>query len=166
MNHVRSLFVGLALAVPFYLLLIDTLSTPELIAGGCAVMLSAGALKLAHAQGAGGAAYRARWLRFGWRAVLAIPRQILIVCAEIISQALEPRPTRGCLRAASFGAQRDEAGDRGRTVLAEAVGTIPPNTIVIGVDTAAGVLLVHQLRRDGGSEQLDPLRLGSAGSER
>jgi hypothetical protein len=48
----------------------------------------------------------------------------------------------------------------GRRALAETVGSVAPNTIVIGIDDERGLLLVHQLRRHGGPEDLDVTRLG------
>jgi hypothetical protein len=50
--------------------------------------------------------------------------------------------------------------DIGRRGLSEILGSLAPNTIVIGVDTERQLLLVHQLHRTGGSENLDVLRLG------
>jgi hypothetical protein len=40
------------------------------------------------------------------------------------------------------------------------MGSLSPNTIVVGVDTERGLVLVHQLQRQGDAEQIDPLGLG------
>ena len=166
MGRTRSFVIGLLLAAPFYLLLIDTTTTPELIAGALAAVVAGAAYELAYAEGAGHAAYRARWLLRAWRVLAEVPVQILIVCAEVAAQAARPRRRRGCLRAAAFhcGSQRRPT-DIGRRALAEAVGSLTPNTIVIGVDPGSGRLLVHQLRRRGGREQLDQLDLGSSAAD-
>ena len=58
---------------------------------------------------------------------------------------LEKR-TRGQFRAVPFKAGTSES-DRGRYALTEIVGSLAPNTIVIGVDVDSDLLLVHQLRR-------------------
>jgi hypothetical protein len=44
--------------------------------------------------------------------------------------------------------------------LTEIVGSLAPNTIVIGVDADSGLLLVHQLRRNGDRDDIDVLELG------
>jgi hypothetical protein len=66
---------------------------------------------------------------------------------------------RGQFRAIPFktGAGED---DRGRVALTELVGSLAPNTIVIGADAETELLLVHQLRRNGGREEIDVLGLG------
>jgi hypothetical protein len=40
------------------------------------------------------------------------------------------------------------------------LGSLAPNTIVIGIDDERDLMLVHQLRRDGGRDELDVLELG------
>jgi hypothetical protein len=40
------------------------------------------------------------------------------------------------------------------------LGSLAPNTVVIGVDPDRDLLLVRQLHRQGGREQLDVLGLG------
>ncbi|HLH15186.1 MAG TPA: hypothetical protein VKV16_10390, partial [Solirubrobacteraceae bacterium] len=49
--------------------------------------------------------------------------------------------------------------DAGRRALAEALGSLAPNTIILGVDPESGLILAHQLRRSGGSETIDVLGL-------
>jgi hypothetical protein len=48
----------------------------------------------------------------------------------------------------------------GRRALAESFGSFAPNTIIIGVDAERELLLGHQLRRRGGDDAIDVLRLG------
>jgi multisubunit Na+/H+ antiporter MnhE subunit len=161
MRRVRSLLVGVLLACPFYLLLIDTVSTPELYAGLGAVLLAAFAYEVSYAQGFGDAVFRLTWLLPLRRVLANVVPQILVVCREALLQLLKPQRSRGTLRAARFRAGNDEnAHDLGRRALAEALGSLTPNTIVIGIDPQSNLLLVHQLRLSGGREQLDPLELG------
>jgi hypothetical protein len=63
-------------------------------------------------------------------------------------------------RASAFGATREVPADTGRRAVAETVGSLAPNTIVVGVDAERGLLLTHQLRRNGPPEDLDVTRLG------
>jgi hypothetical protein len=77
-----------------------------------------------------------------------------------MAQVVAPREAHGSLRAVPFRAGGDDSSDAGRRALAEGLGSLAPNTIVIGVDGERDLLLVHQLHRRGGREQLDVLELG------
>lgn len=48
----------------------------------------------------------------------------------------------------------------GKRALAESLGSFAPNTIVIGVDAERELLLGHQLRRSGGDDSIDVMKLG------
>ena len=144
----------------FYFLLIDTASLPEvyLLAGvavGCAL-----AFELARTQGVIESLIDPRWLLRGWRVVLKIPLDLGVLCWEALVQLVSPREARGEFRAAPFKATKQTTADTGRRALSEWLGSLSPNTIVVGVDPERELLLVHQLRRQGETEQIDPLGLG------
>jgi hypothetical protein len=154
------LVVGILVGGGFYLLLIDTTSLPELyvLAG---VALACGiAVTLAREQGFVEAEILPWWLVRAWRLVWKIPGDIGIVCWEALVQLVRPRPVRGQFRAAAFGATAQTPLATGRRAIAETVGSVAPNTIVVGVDADRGLILVHQLRRQGGPEDLDVTRMG------
>ena len=160
-HRLAALAGGFVLAGAFYLLLIDTVDLPELYAGAGATLLAALAFEAAREQGFVEAALRPQWLAAGWRLALEIPADIVRVSFAALHQAIALRPRRGVLRAVPFDpGKRDSSRDAGRRALAEAVGSLPPNTIVIGVDVQRGLLLAHQLVRSGDAERLDALRLG------
>ncbi len=73
---------------------------------------------------------------------------------------MRPRRTRGVFRATRFTATDETPADAGRRALAETVGSVSPNTIVVGVDPERKLLLTHQLRRHGPPEDLDVTRMG------
>lgn len=154
------LTLGLLVGGGFYFLLIDTASLPELyalagVAAACAV-----AFALAREQGFTEALVVPWWLVSGWRVIFKIPLDIVLLCREAIMQLVAPRHRRGEFRAGPFGAVEHTPEDAGRRALSEWLGSLSPNTIVIGVDRERGVVLVHQLRRQGDAEQIDPLGLG------
>ena len=152
--------IGVLLGGAFYFQLIDTTSLPELyvLAG---VALACGlAFQLAREQGFVEARILPWWLLRSWRLLWRIPSDIAMVCAEAVLQLVRPRPVRGVLRATRFSAVEPDPGHTGRRAVAETVGSVAPNTIVIGVDAESGLLLVHQLRRHGSPEDLDVTRLG------
>jgi hypothetical protein len=154
------LSIGIVLGGALYLQLIDTTSLPELyLLAGVALACGIG-FQLAREQGFVEARVLPWWLARSWRLVYRIPGDIAIVCWEALVQLVRPRPERGVLRAAPFRAVQPTPPDTGRRALAEIVGSVAPNTVVIGVDDERGLLLVHQLRRHGGAEDLDVTRLG------
>jgi hypothetical protein len=103
---------------------------------------------------------RVRWLTGGWRVLAKVPLDIVLVCSEALAQLVRPRSRRGSFRAVAFDAVVESPEDTGRRALAEALGSVAPNTIVLGVDVESGLLLVHQLRRQGDARDLDVMRLG------
>lgn len=151
---------GAALAAAFYMVLIDTVDLPEVYAGIGAVLLSAAGYEAARRQGVAEARVSPAWVARGWRVVASIPRQIAWVSWHAVAQLMAPRESRGTLRAVPFRAGGTASSDVGRRALAEGLGSLAPNTIVVGIDDERDLLLVHQLHRNGGREQLDVLELG------
>jgi multisubunit Na+/H+ antiporter MnhE subunit len=161
MTRRASAVLGLLLGGGFYLLLIDTTQQPELYAGAGATLLAAIAFEVSREQGLVEAALPVRGLIRAWRLLARLPPEISVVSREAVAQLLAPRrAARGTFRAVSFDAGGDDARDAGRRALAEALGSLTPNTIVVGVDPDTHLILVHQLRRRGGRQELDPLELG------
>jgi hypothetical protein len=152
--------LGVLIGGGFYFLLIDTASLPELyVLAGVAVACGL-AFVLAREQGFAEGRIVPWWLLHSWRVVPKIPLDIVTLCLEAVSQLAAPRSARGVFRAARFGATRQTPDDAGRRALSEWMGSLSPNTIVVGVDAERGLVLVHQLRRQGDTDQIDPLGLG------
>jgi hypothetical protein len=137
------------------MLLVDTKSRPELIAGAVAAALAAIASELVRAQRIAQVRARPHWLLRAWRPIARIPLDLAIVLGAL----LRLRRPRGRFRALRFRAGGDDPEGNARRALAEALGSLAPNTYVIGVDTNRRVLIVHQLVPRGGAETLDPLEL-------
>jgi hypothetical protein len=154
------MLLGQLMAAGFYLLLIDTVQLPELYAGLGVVALAWCAYEAARRQRLAEAWISPAWLMRAGRVLASLPLQSAIVAWEAVRQLFSPSPARGTLRAVSFAARGERPADVGRRALAEGLGSLAPNTIVIGVDRERELLLVHQLRRRGGREQVDVLGLG------
>jgi len=159
MGRFRTTLVVLVLSAGFYLLLIDTTDSPELYAAAGVVLLAIAAFELSRREGFAELRITPGHLRCGWRVLVRAPVEVVLVSRLALQQLLAPRATRGVFRAIPFdgGARADDAG---RRALAEALGSLTPNTIVVGIDPERDLLLAHQLQRQGGAEQLDPLELG------
>jgi hypothetical protein len=158
MRLVIAAAFGTALGAALYLLLIDTVSPPELYAG-CGVVLLAGAGFVAAREPAFPQAIKPQWLLRSWRVLASLPLHIALVCRDALVQPFTRTRARGQFRVVKFSCG-DEPVDRGRRALAESLGSFAPNTIVIGVDTERELLLVHQLHRQGGADELDVMKLG------
>jgi hypothetical protein len=158
--RVLAWWFGWLFAGALYLLLIDTTDLPELIVGAGAAAIAATGFELAREQRvAGGMSARLRWLGRLYRPLLNVPSDVLALTWLAARQLIRPRKVNGEFRSAPFRthAQKRETG---RRALAESFGSFAPNTIIIGVDAERELLLGHQLRRRGGDEAIDVLRLG------
>jgi len=159
MRRLGLTLAGFVLAGAFYLLLVDTASLPELYVLVAVALIATVAFEAAREQGFPEARFSLRWLRRSWRAVVRVPLDTGLLCREALAQLTQRERTRGQFRAVPFKAGTSEK-DRGRYALTEIVGSLAPNTIVIGVDADSDLLLVHQLRRHGDRDDIDVLELG------
>ncbi|HYZ81625.1 MAG TPA: hypothetical protein VE571_10170 [Solirubrobacteraceae bacterium] len=160
MRSLAAALLGFVLAAAFYMVLIDTVDLPELYAAIAAVLLGGAACGAAQHQGVAEAKLSWRWIARAPRVLASVPQQIAWVSWEAIIQLLRPQARRGTFRAVAFRAGGEGSEDVGRRALTEGLGSVAPNTIVIGIDADSDLLLVHQLHRSGGREQLDVLELG------
>lgn len=160
MRRLLAPLLIVALSGGFYLVLIDTADLPELYAMCGVVLLALIAFQASRAQGFTEASISLKSLSSAWRPLAQVPVDIGTLTGVALAQlAAGKRGPVGTFRAVRFKGGDSEA-DRGRQALAEAFGSLAPNTIVIGIDPDRELLLVHQLRRQGGREELDVMRLG------
>ena len=159
-RRLRTLTIGLVLGGGFYLLLVDTTSTPELYVLAATAIVCGAVFEISREQGFAEGTIRLRWLLGAWRILAKIGPDIAVLCWEALRQLVRPRARRGTFRAVPFGAAKQTAEDTGRRALTEWLGSLAPNTIVVGVDARRRLLLVHQLRRQGKADDVDPMGLG------
>jgi multisubunit Na+/H+ antiporter MnhE subunit len=160
MKNAASALFGVLIGGAFYLLLIDTVSSPELYAGAGATLLAATGFEVSRHIGLPEATLSPAWLGRAWRVLLSVPVHVVLVSWTALAQLFAPKAVRGRFRAVPYRAGGESPRDVGRRALSEALGSLAPNTIVVGVDPEKNLLLVHQLHVQGGREQLDPLGLG------
>jgi hypothetical protein len=152
--------IGWVLAAALYLLLIDITDLPELIVGAGAAVLAATGLELAREQGIVGESIRWRWLLGLYRPLLRVPADIVIVSLTALRGVADRRARYGSFRALPFASGGERQLASGRRALAEAVGSLAPNTFVIGIDEHRELILAHQLRRKPSRQTIDVLELG------
>ncbi len=142
------------------MVLIDTTDLPELYAGAGAAVLAALAYEAGREQGFAEFSSAPGWLLRAWRGLARVPPDVARVSLTIFQQLLRPRAQRGRLRAVPFDfGDPDSPRDAGRRALAEALGSLAPNTVVIGVDSEHDLILAHQLYESGGADAIDVLGL-------
>ena len=151
---------GWLLAALLYLLLIDLTDLPEMIVGAGAAALAATGFELAREQHVAGLTARLGWLRQVHRPLLHAPADVVTVSWVAVRQLVRPRAVNGQFRSVPFRCGEDETLDVGKRALAESLGSFAPNTIIIGVDADRELLLGHQLRRSGGDDAIDVMKLG------
>jgi hypothetical protein len=147
-------------AAALYLLLIDITDLPELLVGAGAAVLAATGLELAREQGIVGERLRLGWLRRAYRPLLRVPRDVVTVSVVALRALIKRDATVGKFRAIHFESSVDAPQELGRRALAEAAGSVAPNTFVVGVDPERKMLLAHQLKPTGDRRVMDPLELG------
>jgi multisubunit Na+/H+ antiporter MnhE subunit len=152
--------VGWALSAALYLLLIDSTDTVELIVGAIAAALAATAFELAREQGIGpGRGVGLHALRRLHRPLVRVPVDVAVVSATAL-RALVRRPrAHGVFRAVPFESS-SASQPSVREALAEALGSLAPNTIIVGVDRERDLILAHQLHPSGGRDHIDVLEFG------
>lgn len=158
-RHLVGWAFGWVFAGALYLLLIDTISLPELLIGAGAVTLAATAFELAREHSVTDGGFRAAWLARVYRPFVNMPRDVVWVSLLAVHQLVRRDAQRGEFRSACFrcaGQDRESA----REAMAESLGSFAPNTIVIGIDPDRERILVHQLRASGGRDAIDVLELG------
>jgi hypothetical protein len=149
-----------AAAAALYLLLIDITDLPELIVGAGAAVLAAIGLELSREQRIVGESIRIAWLARIYRLLVRIPADIAIVSWVALRALVGRDASPGAFRTLRFRCGDDEALESGRRALAEAIGSVAPNTFVIGIDPERKLILAHQLRPAESRQTIDVLELG------
>ena len=159
-RRVLAWSLGWLFAAALYLLLIDITDLPELLVGAGAAVIAATGLALAREHGLVAESVRAGWVLRLYRPLLRVPRDIGVVSAMAFVALVRRKPSLGAFRAVPFEGSEREPLENGRRALAEAAGSVAPNTFVVGIDGERGLMLAHQLKVGGGRETVDPLELG------
>jgi|SRR5579883_1531860 len=128
-----------ALLFLVWLVFVDQLQPHELIAGAAASAVAAAATEAVRGAQHPRFLPHRRWLLESWR----LPEQILRDCVLLVRNLFDGRP--GHLERIPFDAGGPDAHSVARRALNIFYTTLPPNTIVIGIDRRRNHMLVHRL---------------------
>lgn len=137
---------GWALLLGLWLLLVDALDPPELIAGAAAAAIAAAAGALAvHSHVDLGTGLPV--LRRAWRVPPEVARDSLVVLGAAILHLLRVRAMRGTFATLPAGPEACDPDATGRRGAVLFTSSLAPDTVAIGFDPAARTLVVHHLVR-------------------
>jgi multisubunit Na+/H+ antiporter MnhE subunit len=162
MNLARSMLCWLLAwlaAAALWMLLVDSVRPVELVAGAAVAALAATASEIVRRQQVIAQALRPHLFLRIWRVVVRAVPDIGRLTRAALAQLIRPQRARGRVLAMPFSHTEDDPDARALRAVAIGIGSIAPNTVVIGVDPDSGLLLVHQLEPTGRPSDLDPLRL-------
>ena len=159
--HLKILARAVIRAAAFFtlwLLLVDSVGSQQLVAGGVCAIIAAALASGIHSLGSVGARPTASMLRFAYRPFGLLVTDTARVTWALFGRLVLRRRVRGNLRAVRYDAVADEPSDIARRILTEWGASAAPNRYVIGIDRDRNLLLIHELVPTSGP--LDPLELG------
>jgi hypothetical protein len=142
----RAWLIWFVLLYALYLLLADNPVLPELATGVVAAAIGATGAVVVRAQRPRLLRPRPRMLEGAWKPLLGIFGDLLPLTRVLIERGILRRRTESRLEETPFSALSDSGEDAAERALAEALGSLAPNTIVVGLDHERGVLVTHRLR--------------------
>src|SRR6478752_4032825 len=162
MTFVRGASVWLATWIAgaaFWMALTDSIRLSEMLAGALVAALGATGVAVVRRQRVADQAIRPRYALGVWRVLAGVVPDVGRLTRAAFAQVVQRRPVRGEVVALPFPHTGDDPDTRARRAIAVGLGSVAPNSIIIGVDRDAGLLLVHQLEPTRDPDDLDPLRL-------
>ncbi len=137
---------GWAVLLGLWLLLVDTLDPPELIAGAAAALIAALAGGLAcHSS----VVFRPSRVSpaNAWRLPLEVVRDTVVVLRATLLHLLRVRRLAGGFDVQPAGPEAGSARASGRRAAALLRTSVAPNTVALGYDPRRGGIVVHHLVR-------------------
>lgn len=122
-----------------WLLFVDELQAHELLVGAGASLLAATAVESVRGAEHPRFLPHFRWILASWR----LPWQIVHDCVLLLRNLVDRRT--GHFETIAFDASGADARSVARRALAIFYTTLPPNTIVIGIDRRRDYMLLHRL---------------------
>jgi multisubunit Na+/H+ antiporter MnhE subunit len=145
LGALRAWAIWWALCAALWLALVDRVKLDELLTGVVAAALGATAAVLVRQQRRTLLRPRARWLRSAWRPALALVSDLWPLARVLVVRGVLRRRETGRLTSVPFAQTGHDPREAAFRVLTATLGSLGPNTIVLGVDEDERALVVHQL---------------------
>jgi multisubunit Na+/H+ antiporter MnhE subunit len=142
---VRAWVIWWVVLAGLWLALVDTVVTPELVAGAVAAAIAATGAVVVRQQRRVLLRPRAVWLLAAWRPLLASVTDLRLLAVALWRRGVRRRPEEGRLVEVPYDAVGEDPEAAAHRVLTQALGSLAPNTLVVGVDHERRTMLVHQL---------------------
>jgi hypothetical protein len=142
---VRAWLTWFVLLYALYVLLADNTVLPELLVGVVAAAIGATGAVVVRQQRPRLLRPRARMLKGAWRPLLGVFADLVPLTRVLITHGILRRPGESRLEETPFTRLSDSGEDAAERALAEALGSLAPNGIVVGIDHERGVLVTHRL---------------------
>jgi hypothetical protein len=143
-----------------WMVLDDTAAIPELVDGAVAASIGATAATVTMMRHPDRFTAHPAWVRRWWRPLVQFVADLPVLAAALGTALSSGERDPGALREIPFRLEQDAATRNAQVALASLAGSFAANSVVVAVDEAAGVLLVHELRPGAGRAGADPLELG------
>jgi hypothetical protein len=142
---VRAWLGWWGLLAALYLALVDTIKAPELVAGAAVAALGATGAVLVRRERRVLVRPRAAWLLAAWRPLLGTVTDLRPLAVALWRRGILRRDETGVLVRVPYEALGHDAESAAHRVLTQALGSVAPNTVVLGVDAERRELLAHEL---------------------
>lgn len=135
-------WVGL---MSLWLLLVDSVAVPELLAGAAVAALAATLVELGEYQAHVRNSVRAEWIAAARRLPLEVLRDTWLVLRVGAGCLAGRRPPASALHVVPVDGGGDSPEDATRRALLVLGTSVSPNSVVLGVDAESGLMVLHRL---------------------
>jgi multisubunit Na+/H+ antiporter MnhE subunit len=142
---VRAWVIWWVLLAALWLALVDTVVLPELVTGAVAAAVAATGAVVVRGQRKVLLRPRLKWLLAVRRPLVASVTDLRPLAVALWRRGVRHRPEEGRFAEVPYTAVGDDPRAAAHRVLTQALGSIAPNTLVVGVDHERRTMLVHEL---------------------
>jgi multisubunit Na+/H+ antiporter MnhE subunit len=142
---VRAWVIWWALLAALWLALVDTVVVPELVTGAVAAAIAATGAVVVRGRREVLLRPRLSWLLAGWRPLVASVTDLRPLAIVLWRRGIRRRAEHGVFAEVPYAAVGTDPHAAAHRVLTQALGSLAPNTLVVGIDRDRRTMLVHQL---------------------
>ena len=154
---VRAWLVWWALLAALWLALVDTVATPELVAGTVAAAIAATGAVIVRSQRRVLLRPRAAWVRHAAGPLRRTVTDLRPLAVALWRRGIRRADEHGAIVEVPYAAVELDPEATAHRVFTQALGSLAPNALVTGVDADRRVLLVHELVPTGDPARATPL---------